>query len=154
MSVGPKTQHPAPGRKSNTHCRIKVISDGSCSRPGRCSCMLTQFFISSFIINAVHEKVKNFQKDYLLIISKTLLKRLMYTGNLISEIERCAIGKFIEKLVSGLRFFNTISSTMMGSKNYFQMNNSLVIVNSRVLNLRVILEQFTHFFFPTQLLHY
>ena len=28
------------------------------------------------------------------------------------------------------------------------MNKSLVIVNSRVLNLRVILEQFTHFFFP------
>ena len=30
------------------------------------------------------------------------------------------------------------------------MNKSLVIGNSRVLNLRVILEQFTHFFFPTQ----
>ena len=30
------------------------------------------------------------------------------------------------------------------------MSKSLVIVNSRVLNLRVILEQFTHFFFPTQ----
>ena len=30
------------------------------------------------------------------------------------------------------------------------MNKSLVIVNSRVLNLRVNLEQFTHFFFPTQ----
>ena len=30
------------------------------------------------------------------------------------------------------------------------MNKSLVIVNSGVLNLRVILEQFTHFFFPTQ----
>ena len=28
------------------------------------------------------------------------------------------------------------------------MNKSLVIVNSRVLNLRVILEQFPHFFFP------
>ena len=30
------------------------------------------------------------------------------------------------------------------------MSKSLVIVNSRVLNLRVILEQFTHFFFPIQ----
>ena len=30
------------------------------------------------------------------------------------------------------------------------MNKSLVIVNSRVLNLRVILEQFTHFLFLTE----
>ena len=30
------------------------------------------------------------------------------------------------------------------------MNKSLVRVNSRVLILRVILEQFTHFFSPTQ----
>ena len=30
------------------------------------------------------------------------------------------------------------------------MNKSLVIVNTRVLNLRVILEQFTHFFFRTE----
>ena len=34
------------------------------------------------------------------------------------------------------------------------MSKFLVIVNSRVLNLRVILEQITHFFFPTQFLHY
>ena len=34
------------------------------------------------------------------------------------------------------------------------MNKSLVIVNSEVLNLRVILEQFPHFFFPTQFPHY